>query len=1062
MDVDQKKAKKNRKGKNTEVEDIDMEKELKELEENAPAQPKAPTGKAGKKGKRREEIDAIDMEKELEDADEPLKSSDAKGSKAQKGKKPGNDNGEVDEETAKPQPEDSKAAKGKKNKGKNDVVDNETEEYEQDEEKSQPELKTSKGKKGKGKKELEDIDMEKELQELEESAKVTDSKASKGKKKAGKKDLGDFDMEKELQELEEESKAEAKSGKKTSAKQAGQKEAPAHEGSSTSEKSADKKSAKSKESESKTGSQKAADADAEPAKTGDKPGAAKKPNKQVELMKERLRKIKEEEERLQREEDERIRKEEEAEQKRLEELQKEKERKEKKKQKEKDRIQRQKQEGTFMSAKDKANKARAMAMLEAFKQQGLQVGEKPARGERKPGDKSEQRQLSEEQKEDMPPQTAAEIAEAAGQGDEAESDDTVEDWDQISDTEEAAEGTEKAAAKESLSAPMEMTSAKETGPIQKLGNLRSAVVCVLGHVDTGKTKILDKIRRTNVQDNEAGGITQQIGATMVPADAILNQSSMVRGFGADNLHLPGLLIIDTPGHESFSNLRSRGSSLCDIAILVVDIMHGLEPQTIESLKLLTGRKAPFVVALNKIDRLFGWKSLPKMDIRDAIAAQAKNVQHEFNERARKIIGEFSANGENAALFWENDNLDEYYSMVPTSAHSGDGMGNLMAYIVEFCQNRLNKRLTFSNDLQCTVLEVKELTGLGTTVDVILTNGSLSDSDTIVLAGFEGPVVTQVRALLMPQPLRELRVKNPYEKHKVVHGAQGVKILAKDLETCLAGLPLYVANTPEDQERCKGEIEDQLQSALKSIRREDRGVYVQASTLGSLEALLEFLKTSKIPVCGINIGPVHKKDVRSASAMLEHDPQYAVILAFDVKIEREAQILADELGIRIFAADIIYHLFDRFTQYQDELKQKRRDENKHLAIFPCKLKILPQFVFNTRDPIVVGVVVDAGVLKVGTPLTVPSKEFVDIGIVTSIEVNHKPMDIAKKGQEVCIKIDPEPGATPKLLGRHFEIEDTMVSKISRPSIDVCKDYFRDDLTKADWQLMVELKKLLQIM
>ncbi|KAL6443537.1 hypothetical protein ACFW04_001594 [Cataglyphis niger] len=597
---------------------------------------------------------------------------------------------------------------------------------------------------------------------------------------------------------------------------------------------------------------------------------------------------------------------------------------------------------------------------------------------------------------------------------------------------------------------------------KSLDNLRAAVVCVLGHVDTGKTKILDKLRRTNVQDGEAGGITQQIGATNVPIEAIQDSTKHVKGFADKKFKIPGLLIIDTPGHESFSNLRSRGSSLCDIAILVVDIMHGLEPQTIESINLLKAKKCPFVVALNKIDRLYDWQTMSRKDVQDIVKNQAPNTQREFEKRSKDVIVQFAEQGLNAALYYENPDPRNYVSLVPTSAITGEGMGNLLALIIDACQGPLAKRLMYSEELQATVLEVKALPGLGTTIDCILVNGMLKEGDTVIIAGTDGPIVTQIRSLLMPQPLKELRVKSAYIEHREVKAAQGVKIAAKDLEKAIAGLNLQVAQKPDEVDVLKEEITKELSSALGNIRLAERGVYVQASTLGALEALLDFLKSSKIPYSGIRIGPVVKKDVMKASIMLEHDSQYATILAFDVKIERDAQELADSQGVKIFQADIIYHLFDKFTNYREELKQRKRDENKHIAVFPCKLKILPQYIFNSRDPIVMGVMVEAGIVKEGTPLCVPSKDFVDLGMVTSIEYNHKSVESARKGQEVCIKIEPVPGEAPKMFGRHFEAKDFLVSKISRQSIDACKEYFRDDLLKTDWQLMVELKKLFQIL
>ncbi|PBC32066.1 Eukaryotic translation initiation factor [Apis cerana cerana] len=857
--------------------------------------------------------------------------------------------------------------------------------------------------------------------------------------------------------------------------------------------------------------------------------------KTIAAMQEALKKLKEEEERLKREEEERLRQEELREQARLEQLRLEQERKERKKLKEKQRKERLKAEGKLLTTKQKQDRARAQAMINALKAQGLV--DLPGAGEKKtrPGTRIRpnkiKQQVSVDEKDDekieenVPEADTVEVEIVDQQSKESEEkeDDVKDSWDaetsedeqdedkldDVSKTPEKIQQTilsfekEKQSQieetrKESSESESESESGSESETEESeddsgledkvsdaarkkervreriqvrrieaekkrsLDNLRAAVVCVLGHVDTGKTKILDKLRRTNVQDGEAGGITQQIGATNVPIDAIRESTKHVKGFDEKKFRIPGLLIIDTPGHESFSNLRNRGSSLCDIAILVVDIMHGLEPQTIESINLLKTKKCPFIVALNKIDRLYDWQTMNRKDIQDIVKSQAINTQREFEKRSKDVIVQFAEQGLNAALFYENPDPRSYVSLVPTSAITGEGMGNLLSLIVDACQGPLAKRLMYSEELQATVLEVKALPGLGTTIDCILVNGMLKEGETMIVAGTDGPIVTQIRSLLMPQPLKELRVKNAYIEHREVKAAQGVKIAAKDLEKAIAGLNLQVAEKSDEVEVLKEEIAKELSSALGNIRLAERGVYVQASTLGALEALLDFLKSSKIPYAGIRIGPVVKKDVMKASIMLEHDSQYATILAFDVKIERDAQELADSLGVKIFQADIIYHLFDKFTAYREELKQRKRDENKHIAVFPCKLRILPQYIFNSRDPIVMGVMVEAGIVKEGTPLCVPSKDFVDLGVVTSIEYNHKPVESARKGQEVCVKIEPIPGEAPKMFGRHFDEKDFVVSKISRQSIDACKEYFRDDLVKTDWQLMVELKKLFQIL
>jgi len=855
----------------------------------------------------------------------------------------------------------------------------------------------------------------------------------------------------------------------------------------------------------------------------------KKPNKGVlAAMQEALQKQKDEEERLQKEEEESDRLEEERFRLAEEQKKRDEEKKLAKKEREKLRKAELKAAGKLLTPAQKQAKARAEALIEARRAQGLdvpEVGEKRVRpgmrkrfNQKKQG-KDKESTPEEGDKESTPeevPEVVAEpIVEEKKEAEVADAWDAEEEtkdaWDADSDKEEEKKPEEVAETKEpekkeeseaedsegeedesgesdeseseeesddsdeDSEEDMTLAEKKREKAMQKIAErkkvneqnrtvdeLRSPVVCVLGHVDTGKTKILDKLRRTNVQDGEAGGITQQIGATNVPISVIEEQCKMVHGFTDNPLRLPGLLIIDTPGHESFSNLRDRGSSLCDIAILVVDIMHGLEPQTIESLNLLKKKKTPFVVALNKVDRLYEWKGNRHKDVRDILAAQPHNTKMEFQKRKDEVILALAEQGMNASLFWENPDPTDYISLVPTSAHSGDGMGNLMGMLVEMSQTFLSQRLSYTEELQATVLEVKAIGGFGTTIDVVLVNGRLRFGQTIILTGTEGPIVTTVKALLTPSKMQDLRVKNQYIEHKELKAAQGVKIAAKELEKTIAGLQLRVAYSQDEVEIMKAEAVKDLASALNAIKTKPLGVFVQASTLGSLEALLEFLKTSKIPYAGVRIGPVVRKDVMRASTMLEHEEKYAVILAFDVKVERDAQEMADREGVKIFQADIIYHLFDRFTEFQAELVKQKKEQFKHVAVFPCKLKIIAENMFRTRDPIVCGVKVEAGVVRIGTPICVPSKEFIYLGAISSIEHNNKEQETAKKGDEICVKIENPGGDAPKMFGRHFDETDILTSKISRESIDACKDYFRDELNKGDWGLMVELKKLFEIL
>ncbi|CUM67135.1 uncharacterized protein PRCAT00004825001 [Priceomyces carsonii] len=599
--------------------------------------------------------------------------------------------------------------------------------------------------------------------------------------------------------------------------------------------------------------------------------------------------------------------------------------------------------------------------------------------------------------------------------------------------------------------------------------MRSPICCILGHVDTGKTKLLDKIRQTNVQGGEAGGITQQIGATYFPVESIKQKTAVMSQYEKQLFEVPGLLIIDTPGHESFSNLRSRGSSLCNIAILVIDIMHGLEQQTIESIRLLRERKAPFVVALNKIDRLYDWKPIPNNSFRDSYSKQNKSVQSEFQNRLEQIKVALAEQGLNSELYFQNKNMSKYVSIVPTSAVTGEGVPDLLWLLLELTQKRMSKQLMYLSTIEATILEVKVVEGFGYTIDVILSNGILREGDRIVLCGLNGPIATNIRALLTPPPSRELRIKSEYVHLKEVKAALGVKIAANDLEKAVAGSRLVVVGEDDDEEEIMEEVMDDLTGLLDSVDKSGRGVSVQASTLGSLEALLDFLKDMKIPVMSIGLGPVFKRDVMRATTMLDKAPEYAVMLCFDVKVDKEAQQYADEQNIKIFNADIIYHLFDAFTEYQKKLLEVRRRDFLDYAVFPCVLKTIQ--IINKRNPMIIGVDVVEGALRVGTPICAVRQDpatkepnVMVLGKVVSLEVNHKSVEIVKKGQTaagVAVRLENPSSAQPT-WGRHVDESDNLYSLISRKSIDTLKDpAFRDSVSRDDWLLLKKLKPIFDI-
>jgi len=449
---------------------------------------------------------------------------------------------------------------------------------------------------------------------------------------------------------------------------------------------------------------------------------------------------------------------------------------------------------------------------------------------------------------------------------------------------------------------------------------RQPIVAVLGHVDHGKTSLLDHIRslgkdaRASVMDREAGGITQHIGATEVPAD-ILNTlcAPLLDGKTFDS---PGLLFIDTPGHHSFSTLRSRGGSLADIAILVVDVMEGTRPQTIESLRVLKEAKTPFVIAANKIDRIHGWHSEHGRSMAEAMGDQSKEAMGLFEQRYWKLVGQFAEHGFNIERYDRVDDFTKDIALVPLSAREGEGIQDLLAVVIGLAERYLAEQLTdIEGSGEGTVLEMKEERGLGKTLDVILHRGSIEKGDEIVLVTDDGGRATRVKGLFTPRGMSEMRdAGNRWDASDAAHAASGLKISAPDLDGVLAGTTLRVVHT--DAERTEALAAAHEESKL-SIELEEEGVCIKADTVGGLEALAKELNAIEVPIRMASIGQVSRRDIRNTEAA--SNPLHRVIMAFSTDILPDAvtEVENSDAGAKHIGSDIIYRILEEHEEWVEQ-------------------------------------------------------------------------------------------------------------------------------------------------
>jgi len=524
----------------------------------------------------------------------------------------------------------------------------------------------------------------------------------------------------------------------------------------------------------------------------------------------------------------------------------------------------------------------------------------------------------------------------------------------------------------------------------------------------------------------------------------------MKAFKAE-VKIPGFLVIDTPGHEAFVNLRRRGGSIADIAILVIDILEGFEEITYESLRILKERKVPFVVAANKVDKVAGWKPREYAPFIESFRQQSPEVQRRVEELTYRIVEQFSYEGFNAERYDRVRDFTRTLAIVPTSALTGEGVPDLLLVLAGLAQRYLLNRLRAApGPAKGVVLECRELPGLGQVADVIIYDGVLRRGDTIVLGGLAGPVVTKIRALLLPKPLDEMR--DPEDKFKQVEevsAAAGVRVVAPGLGEVVAGSPIFSAAEEDKVDELKKAVAEEM--ATMRFSTEAEGVVVKADTLGSLEAMVSKLRSMGVPVRMADVGPISKRDVMEASIVKSTNRQLGVILAFNVKPLPEAEEEVKSRGIPLFSSNVIYRVFEDYQRWVEELREEEKRREFYTLIRPGKIRLLPGYVFRRSDPAIVGVEVLAGRIKPGYPLM--KEDGRRVGVIMQIQDKGKPIEEAVRGLAVAISVRGD-----VMVGRQIKEGDVLYVDVPEDHVQLLASKYRGELSFDEHELLEEIRRV----
>src|SRR3989344_7926093 len=563
--------------------------------------------------------------------------------------------------------------------------------------------------------------------------------------------------------------------------------------------------------------------------------------------------------------------------------------------------------------------------------------------------------------------------------------------------------------------------------------IRQPIVTVAGHVDHGKTSLLDAFRGSKIQEGEAGGITQKISFTKYPLEQIRKACPLIdkSGFKMD---IPGFLFIDTPGHASYLNLRKRGGTLADLTILVVNIKEGIKPQTAEVLQILKSNKTPFLIALNKIDNISGWKPFNGVTLKESIESQAINVSDEFQEALLTFQGSLSEHGFDSELYYEISDFTKKVALVPCSARTKEGIPELLLVLCGLSQGFLKERLTISEETKGVILEIKKEKAVDC-IQAILYDGIIKEGDEITIATFDSLVISKIRSI---EEIESLSFK--YKSVKETVAATGIKLHLTNKEEVLPGMPFQKVNN--NLEKIKESFKKEVSQAIKT---DPQGIIIKADSLGSLEALIFLLKQENIQIVKAGIGPINKTDIISAKANLEINSLDAIILGFNVKLEEETK--SD--NIKILTNEVIYKLIEDLQAWRKQKQSKiERSRLMELATI-CKLEILSQYVFRNSNPAVFGVRVLAGKLKNSLPLIDQNND--EVARVKAIQSDKKSIEEAHEGREVAISL---PGVA---FDRKLKEIKFLYSQLSESQFKKFKQN-KDLLSQAEIKTLEEIANL----